>query len=242
MIRCAIVLPLLSLVWGSCASRPASLLETPQSAPASMPDLRMYPVECDVPSVCTTTNGSCNTGNRTVPEGLGLDVVQACAWIAQRMQLGAGSGFSLAPWDAQSDYRPGEGEDGFRWFVEVCASFQGTRVPQFFGNVASFADGLRWDVPAVSFAPAGSGLGVVFDAAYAKTKLRNHLVNPGDFAKFPPEPELVYARPSAAADRERSHWPDESAGRVYRPAWMLDVVPTGFVDAGTGKIWIEHDR
>ena len=92
MLRCAFVLPWLSLVWGSCASRPASSLESERSAPTAMPDLRAHPIDGNVPSVCMTKNGSCDTLGRTVPEGLGLDLVQACAWIAQRMQLGAGSG------------------------------------------------------------------------------------------------------------------------------------------------------
>lgn len=240
MLRCAFVLPLLSLVWGSCVSRPVPSLETPQSAPASMPDLRMHPVVCNVPSVCTTTNGSCRSLGIVAHAEERLDVAPACRLVAERMQLGDGSGFALMSAESVLHLSEAGDKDGWRWAATVCASFRGTLVPQLNGTLSSHTTGLEWDVPAVSFTPMASGLGVVYDAAYAKAKFRANTLGPED-AEALAVPILVYARPNDSARRQSLQWPDESAGPVYRPSWAMYWHGHVFVDAGLGLMWVaEH--
>lgn len=201
-----------------------------------MPDLRAHPVDCEVPSVCTTTNGMCHSLGITVPEGVGLDVVQACAWVAQRLRLGADSGFAAIPGEAFIDYaKLGLTHDGWRWDAGVWSCFRGVPVAQLQGTIQAGNDGLRWDVPAVSFTSTGAGLGVVHDAAAAKAAYRadTGCEYPAEFA----EPILVYARPSDSSQRSCMQWPDESDGPIYRPSWCLHPLIQIFVDAATGVMW-----
>lgn len=201
-----------------------------------MPDLRAHPVDCEVPSVCTTTNGMCHSLGITVPEGVGFDVMQACAWVAQRLQLGAGNGFAAIPGESFIDnVELGLTDGGWRWDAGVWSCFRGTPVPQLQGTIKARNDGLRWDVPAVSFTSTGAGLGVVHDAASAKAAYRadTGCEYPAEFA----EPMLVYARPSDPTLRRRMQWPDESEGPIYRPSWCLHPLIQIFVDAATGVVW-----
>lgn len=241
MLRLAIVLPLLTLVLASCANVPepesTSVPAVVQAAPATMPDLRAQPVHCEVPSVCTTKNGDCRSLG-IVPNAEGRqDVASACRWLAERMQLGDGSGFALMSAESVL-YESEQGDkEGLRWAATVCASFRGTLVPQRNGTLTSHTTGLEWNVPAVSFTPMTSGLGVVYDAAYAKAKFRANTLGPED-----PEalavPILVYARPNDLGRRQHLQWPDESAGPVYRPSWAMYWHGHVFVDAGLGLMWV----
>lgn len=245
MLRCAIVPPLLNLVWAGCANVPATqptfAPNVGQAVPAHLPDLRAQPVDCEVPSVCTTTKGDCRSlGIVANAEGR-QDVASACKWLAERMQLGEGSGFALMSAESVL-YLPEQGDkDGLRWAATVCASFRGTLVPQLHGTLSSHITGLEWDVPAVSFTPMTSGLGVAYDAAHAKARLRANTLGPEDPEALA-DPILVYARPADPMRRQRLQWPDESAGPVYGPSWAMYWHGHVFVDAGMGLMWVAEDH
>jgi hypothetical protein len=244
MLRLAIVLPLWMLALGSCASVPepesTSVPAVVQAVPATMPDLRAQPVDFEVPSVCTTTNGMCHSLGLKVPEGIGLDLAKTCALLAQRLQLGSGSGFTLWNGDSFQDFAKMGLDGDWRWDATVCPTFQGTPFPQLLGTITAHVDGVRWDLPAVKFLPTGSGLGVLHDADFAKAQRRAHVGGDDDPA-WSVEPVLVYARPTDPIRRASMQWPDESQGPIYRPSWWLHPYLLMFVDAATGCVWIERE-
>jgi len=244
MLRCTFVLSLSMLLWGGCASvrapESSSVPAVVQAVPARMPDLRAQPVECEVPSVCTTTNGMCHSLGLKVPDAIGLDLAQTCAALAQRLQLGSGSGFALWNGDSFQDFAKMGLDGDWRWDATVCPTFQGTPFPQLLGTITAHVEGVRWDLPAVKFLPTDSGHGVLHDADFAKAQRRAHVGGAAD-PSWSVEPVLVYARPTDPSLRAGMQWPDESTGPIYRPSWWLHPYLLMFVDAATGCVWIERE-
>lgn len=199
-----------------------------------IPDIVVVDLERQIPGVCNTTSGICQSLG-VASSAVGVEWDEAPCWIAELLRASCGDvGGPMFPNDVQDLSALG---DGLLWNARVVTHYGGIPVPQLEGSIVGRSGGLEWHIPSVVCAAIDGGEGAKFGVKFAADKAQRRIMESGAAIELLEKPILVYARPESDEYRAALRWPSERRGRVFRPSWMVSAGRNLFVDATTGLFW-----